>query len=367
MNNILITGGTGFLGSQLIDEMLSSSEDVINALVRDRDADTGRERLLSILRKLHNNGKDLDPQQLERIHVYKGDIANKDLFSDQKTQKDLIQNTDIIYHGAAATDLNLPLRNAREINVGGTRNVLDFALACKEKGRLKKVNYISTTYVAGTHGSIFRENDLDVGQRFNNSYEQSKYDAEALVLRYRQLGLDVDIIRPSVILGRYSDGMTTNFKMFYQPLHFFSLQLFERIPALADSRVNLINVDTVARAIIAIAKKNKEVSKSYHIASQGAPTLTHILDIGSDFFGFKKPELVPSGGIDIVKEYTPIQRKLINPFVPYFNYKAEFNTQNTMSKLKRPKVVFPDFDESNLIRLFKYCNKVGFIKRKKKY
>jgi len=38
-------------------------------------------------------------------------------------------------------------------------------------------------------------------------------------------GLDIDIFRPSIILGRHKDGRTTNFKMFYQLLHFFAMEL----------------------------------------------------------------------------------------------------------------------------------------------
>ena len=76
---------------------------------------------------------------------------------------------------AAITDLNWPLEEVRNINVHGTKSVLDFAVLCKKDGSLKKVNHISTVYVVGAKRCKFKESDLDVSQKFNNTYEQTKY------------------------------------------------------------------------------------------------------------------------------------------------------------------------------------------------
>jgi len=365
MSNILITGGTGFLGSTLINEILVSSNDTIYALVRGENIVTAKKRLFSTLKKATD--KDLLDKTIEhRIKVYISDITQEKLGLEADVIHSLIDNTDVIFNSAAITDLNLPLEKIRKVNVNGAKNVLNFALLCKEKGKLKKLNHISTAYVAGKEKKVFKEKDLDVGQQFNNTYEQSKYEAEKLIYEYREKGIDIDIFRPSIILGCYKDGRTTNFKMFYQPLHFFSLGLFDRIPAIENSKANIINVDIAAKAIFLITTSSGEKNMNYHIASPEIPIFGYVLDIASEYFGFKKPNFISTGKFDIQKEYSFVKRKMIESYIPYFNYVTEFDVKNTMRKLKKPKFMFPDFDERNFIRLFEYCNKTGFIKRKKK-
>ena len=353
------------MGSALIDEILSSSNDTVYALVRGKNAVDAEKRLMTILEKLFDS-HELDTRKRNRIKICVGDITRRNLGLDKETFRHLIDKIDTIYHSAAITDLNWPLEKIRKINVGGTKNVLNFAIMCRKSGRLKKVNHISTAYIAGIKRSIFKENHLDVDQEFNNTYEQSKYEAEVLVSKYRKKNLDIDIFRPGIIMGRYKDGKTIKFKMLYQPLHFFALELFNKIPVVKDGRAYLINVDIVARTILLINSLPNKLPMNYHIVSPEIPSLNYVLDIASEYFGLKKPEFVPSEEFDIHKEYSPIKRKMIEPYLPYLNCITEFTMENTLKQLKRANFTFPRFDEKNLIRLFKYCDKVGFIKRKKK-
>lgn len=363
MNNIFVTGATGFLGSLLIDEILSSSEDKIHILVRDRRDSLGKERMIATLLKLCGEGKFHETAK-NRIYAHKGDITKKNLGLEGRDFKELIGKIDVIYHCAATTFLNLPLSKARRFNLMGAANLFDFALQCKEKGRLKKVNHVSTAYVAGNSQDIFKESNLDVGQRFNNTYEQSKYEAEKLVHEYRQKGLNVDIFRPSILLGRYADGRTQNFKMFYQPLHFFALEIFEKIPAMAHSKANIINIDVAARAIVLISRLTDKKNMTYHIVSPDCPTFECVLNVASDFFGFRKPELVKPEEIKMADEYSFVQGRMITPYVPYFSHLAKFDMENVEDCLKNTDFKFPKFDEANLMRLFEYCDRTGFIKRK---
>ena len=356
MNNILITGATGFLGSELIKEILLSSDCGIYALVRAGNVNDAEKRLFSVL-----DGKINSKRSKKRIQVCVGDISKKGLGLEKNTADRLIDNVDVIFNSAALTILESPLDKIRKINVNGTKNVLDFALSCK---KLNKVNHISTAYVAGKRIGVFKENDLNLDQEFNNTYEQSKFEAELLVNEYRGRGLDIDVFRPSIILGRYKDGATTNFQMFYQPLHIFSLELFDRIPAIKNSRANVINVDIAAKAIFLIASTGDTKNANYHIVSSKVLDFDYVVSLASEYFGFKKPEFVSLEKIDIRKEYSAIKRKMIKPYIPYFNYLAQFDMSNTMKRLDGEKFAFPEFDEKNFMRLFEYCANVKFIRRR---
>src|SRR5260370_6906940 len=82
------------------------------------------------------------------------------------------------------------------VNVEGTHRVLDFAERCPS---LRRLHYISTCYVSGRHDGVFREDDLGVGQSFNNFYEETKFLAEVELRKRTQL--PTTIYRPSVIVG----------------------------------------------------------------------------------------------------------------------------------------------------------------------
>ena len=134
----------------------------------------------------------------------------------------------MIVHGAASVSFDQTLEEARAINVEGTRRMLELAGPAQQLGVLERYGQISTAYVAGTHAGRFFECDLDVGQSFHNSYEQSKFEAEQLV-RSRP-GLPYTIMRPSIVVGDRS-GWTAAFNVLYWPLRALSRGLFPAVPA----------------------------------------------------------------------------------------------------------------------------------------
>ena len=130
-----------------------------------------------------------------------------------------------IVHCAASVSFDLPLGEARAINLEGTRRMLEFAGLVRESGGLERYGHVSTAYVAGTHAGRFAECDLDVGQGFRNSYEQSKFEAEQLVRS--QDGLPFTILRPSIVVGDRRSGWTSAFNVLYWPLRAFA-RVFSR-------------------------------------------------------------------------------------------------------------------------------------------
>ena len=117
-------------------------------------------------------------------------------------------------HCAATVRFDHSLDEARHINVEGTRRVLDFAAGARQ---LRSLAYVGTAYVAGERSDLVRENELAVGQRYRNTYEQTKAEAEALV-RSHLGSLPGVILRPSIIVGDSRTGVTSSFKMMYWPL-----------------------------------------------------------------------------------------------------------------------------------------------------
>src|SRR5215216_5726564 len=172
-NGVLLTGGTGFVGAELLARYLDRTDRPIYALVRAEDEEAARKRLRDKLATLRGDGA--VPDQLTAVP---GDVEVPGLGLSAANRDRLAREVSEVVHSAASVSFELPLEASRRINVGGTRHLLELAESCPG---LERFAYVSTAYVAGDHPGEFGEDELEVGQEFRNPYERSKFEAERLV------------------------------------------------------------------------------------------------------------------------------------------------------------------------------------------
>src|SRR5271154_1382071 len=197
---------------ELLARYLERSDRRVYALVRgahDREVAARMERTLECL-------FGTDHPYAERVVAVRGDITRRRLGM-RGGFDELAEQVNEIVHGAASVSFELSLEAARAINVEGTMRVLEFAERCQARGGLRRFSYISTAYVAGEHAGCFSEDDLDVAQRFRNTYEQSKFEAECLVARSRGQ-LPITVLRPSIIVGERDSGWAGSLNVPYWPV-----------------------------------------------------------------------------------------------------------------------------------------------------
>lgn len=355
--NIFITGSTGFLGSHILRQILLQDSSKLHLLIRGKNEEEVEKKGLAVLEKAIE-GKPTE-KILKRINLIRGDVSEIDLGLSKEILRKLFSNVNEIYHCAAMTGFRIPLAVIRKVNVVGTENILKFAIRCKQ---IRRLNYISTAFIVGNKDCVFSENDFEIGQKFNNTYEQTKFEAEKLAHNYKKKGLKISIFRPSVIVGEYYSGETTNFRMFYEPLHFLSLELFKEVPVDLEVEHNLVPIDAVAKAIYILAEneKNEDV---YHIVSPDNIKCYYFMDLAAKFFGYKNPKWVPLDK-SVLERFTPIQKRIIAPFIPYFNYRVKFSSSKTENVLKKYKFEYPEINEQFINRLFNFCHKAGFINKR---
>jgi len=357
--NIFITGATGLLGSNILKQILLQSNSNVNLLIRGVNERKVKQRGHALLEKIYKNR--LDNKLLKRINLIRGDIVEHNLGIDDDVFKKLTGRIDDIYHCAAATGFRITLEKARQVNIGGAKNVLELAVKCNN---LRKLSYISTAFIIGNKEGVFSEDDIDLGQKFNNAYEQSKFEAELLVREQKNRRFYISVFRPSIIIGDYYTGETTNFKMPYNALRVFSLELLNEVPANINTPLNLISVDVAARAIY-ILGSNENRDTIYHIISPTNIMSGHFFDSAAEYFGYRNPKFIPIERFDM-KRLSNVQFQLISPFIPYFNYKALYTSKKTEAILRTYNFQYPPINESLYTRIFNYCVKVGFIKIKNK-
>lgn len=360
---VFITGATGLVGSYLLKILLQNGYKVY-ALAKSKDDKNAKDRVIDILKFWD---KDIFPRKSYNLSVLEGDITQNN-FGLNKQNLDLLKNEiEEIFHCAAITQFNWPLKEIRKVNVGGTKNMLELAVKCNERGRLKKATHISTAYVCGDYKGIFKEDDLDLGQGFITPYEQSKFEAEKLVKEYRQKELWIDIFRPPIIVGESRTGKVLSFdRAFYQALHLWNSEIFIYYPIKDNCSLNVVFIDELCKSIFCISSKDLQQNKTYHPFSTQTLSPEAIIDITSEFLRVVKPKLIPFEDY-IRNKTTPSQMLLLKHNLFFLDRNAILDSTETKQLLKKYGLNFSTLNKELFLKLLKYCVKKGFLHKKRSF
>jgi thioester reductase-like protein len=334
MNNtgrVLLTGATGFVGMEVLARYLERSDREITCLVRANSDHDARLRVDGVLRDLFGRGH---KGYARRVKTLAADLTAPSLGLSPRRRDDLAAQVSTIVHSAASVSFALPLEEARATNVNGTRRMLEFASLAQEKGGLDRYAQVSTAYVAGTHDGRFCEADLDVGQSFRNSYEQSKFEAEQLV---RSQGTDLPwmIMRPSIVVGDRTSGWTAAFNVLYWPLRAFSAGVFKTMPATPESPLDVVSIDYVADAIHELCEGPAQAGETYLLtAGTDATTMGEVANLASHYFRRPLPTVVsPAEFISADGGMSQAALESSRVYFPYFSISTVFDNAATRARL----------------------------------
>jgi thioester reductase-like protein len=286
-DGVLLTGATGFVGMELLARYLERTDRRVHVLVRaasERAAATRIERTLVGLFGFRH-------PYAGRVVPVRGDVTRPGLGL-RRRRDALADQVNEVMHCAASVSFDLDLVQARAINVQGTRRMLDFAQRCQARGGLRRFSYISTAYVAGEHAGCFSEDDLGGAQRFRNTYEQSKFEAERVVAG-RRGRLPVTVLRPSIVVGARDSGWTASFNVLYWPLRAFARGAYAALPARGDAPVDVVPIDYVADASFALSQAREAEDATFHLtAGADASSVGELVELASAFFKRPSPRLI---------------------------------------------------------------------------
>ena len=306
---ILVTGGAGLLGKELIAQLLLQGKKVRAIYNRTELADF--------------QNTNLQQMQCNILDVVGLEAAMK--------------GVEYIYHCAAVISFN-PRRKAEmfKINIEGTANVVNAAL----DAGIKKMVYVSSVAALGRirENEPINESMNWTEETSNSAYGQSKYLAEMQVWRGIGEGLNAVMVNPVIILGagEWNSGSSQIFK-----------NVYEEFPWYTNGSTGFVDVRDVVKAMIELM--NSDVSAERFIISAENRTYAEVFKLIAKAFGKKPPH----------KKVTPLLAKIVwrlEAIKSFFTGKDPLLTKETAatamtkayfdnSKLKK---FLPDFTYRNI-------------------
>lgn len=316
---LLLTGATGFVGMELLARYLERTDRNIVTLVRAADDGEAQAR---ICETIHNLFGTRGERYVGRVQAVAGELTVPNLGLSPARRDALAERVQTIIHCAASVSFTSPIDQARAINLAGTSRMLDFAELAMARNGIERFAHVSTAYVAGTHAGRFAEPDLDLGQGFNNSYEQSKYEAEQLIRARPEV--PSTILRPSIVVGDRRSGWTAAFNVLYWPLRAFARGLFTAVPAIPSAPVDVVSIDYVADAIHSLCESACGIGATYNLtAGVHASTMGEIAGVASRYFRRPLPAVLsPKDFAALARSSTASQRSALESSAAYFPYFA---------------------------------------------
>jgi thioester reductase-like protein len=330
-----ITGFPGFIADRLL-ERLARKQCRFILLVQPSWLDRARHEIDRISR--------LTNREVSDFQIVLGDISQADLGLNAADLDLTRQQTTRVFHLAALYDLAVEREPAMRVNVGGTRNMVEFA---RTLPALQHFHHVSTCYVAGKREGVIRETELRHDAGYRNFYEESKYLAELEVESVKDQ-LPVTIHRPSVVCGDSRTGETVKYDgVYYLILYLLHFPWLSSVN-IGNHRVslNLVPVDFVVDAMAALAFDRNAIGKTVQLADP-APLSTNELfnAIARSANGKRSRITAPATWVRFFLMLPPSPKitGLPHSAVPYFFVRQLYDSTEAQTLLKPHGIQCPPF------------------------
>ncbi|MEM1132779.1 MAG: SDR family oxidoreductase [Pseudomonadota bacterium] len=333
---VLLTGATGLVGGALAGALLDSGHHIVGVL-------RGEGRTM-----LDMDGQD----RAAEITPLQGDVTQPSF-----GLTGLPDDIDLVIHCAATTDFTASDAVYETVNIGGARNAV--ALAQQLDAALL---HVSTAYVCGRADGPVSEMPANPEGDFTNGYERSKAIAESHVMQARKQGLVAAIARPSIIVGRLSDGAIPRQDDFYHLFRLFGSPLLQRVPAIDGAAFAIVPLDHVVSGLMEMAENMAQFDgDAVHLVADKPFPLADMLDIVAEYARASPAEIVHPDTYDVDqldRRSLMVHRKVGAQFFEYFARVPLFESRVLAEKAG---IIAPHIDKAALRRMVDYCHRTGFL------
>ena len=339
-NKILVTGGTGFIGSHLTEVLLSQGRDVRVLVMREP------------LEKIENDNLRIIKNKGAEI-VY-GDLRDKE--SLDKAVKDI----DTIFHLAGISrPMKIPKHVYYDVNVQGTKNLLEACLNAKIK--IKRFIHVSTVSVLGVSpdGTPLKEDNF---QEPTGDYGLSKLKGEQIVLEYyKKYNIPVVVIRPPLTYGPRCLVRLIMFKFVQKRL----FPLFRK----GKAHMEFCYVDNVIQALLLAESTPGILGEVFNISDARSYSISEVVNTIAKVEGVKPPLInnMPVWLGKLMGLGAEVLSRIIGIYPPFSRTAAEWMSKDqnvyNISKAKKVLGYSPEINlEEGIKRTVEWYKEKGLLK-----
>ena len=344
-----VTGGTGFIGHNLISLLLKRRGRVY-VLVRKGS----KEKLEKLKLRWGVSAKKIVPVT--------GDLTKPFLGVSPALRKELEGRIDHVFHLAAIYDLMADAASQEATNIKGTQNAVRFA----ETIKAKRFHHVSSIAAAGLYPGTFTEDMFEQAVGLDNPYLRTKHDSEGLVRQ--NCKIPWRIYRPGIVVG---DSQTGEIDKIDGPYYFFKLiqKMRRALPAwmptigLEGGRLNIVPVDFVVRAIDYIAHQPRQDGKCFHLTDPNPMRIGQVLNLFAEAAHAPQMSMrvdarlfnfIPGAikqGLMMLPPVRRIHREILKDLglppdvLKLINYPTKFDSRETQKLLKKGGITVSRLDD----------------------
>jgi nucleoside-diphosphate-sugar epimerase len=276
---ILLTGfPSGLLARRVLAALLASSSRPHVSCLTPAKQLTGAEEAL----------RELPAELRSRASLVIGEPAAMDFGMAGKRFMELASRIDVVHHCAFTSYAGARVDGAARFNLDATSEVLEL---CEQSTRGCGLVMWSTTSVTGRLSGRIAEGDIPRPPGFANAVDESRYRAE-LTVRDAMDHVPTTILRPSIVVG---DSRTGEIDRMEGPYLLILLMLSSPVdlrvplPGRGDVPLNLVPIDYVVDAGVAIANDPRSVGRTFHIVDEQPPSARRVFELIAEATGRPGP------------------------------------------------------------------------------
>ncbi|MBD3426120.1 MAG: NAD-dependent epimerase/dehydratase family protein [Candidatus Omnitrophica bacterium] len=268
---IVLTGATGFIGSNLLRALAEKGHDVVSLVRSTSD--------VSLLEKM-------------KVPYEVTDILNADLL--EELLKKI--SPQAVYHCAAAV-MDRDEDSLHRVNIESTRNICRACYA----NHIGKLIYLSSVAVISGNEQVPLRDEMPY--KASNPYGRSKIEAERTVMQFREKGLSVCVVRPCMVYGHGEPHALDRILAGVRK---------RQIPLVdvkgMDSKLHLVHVGNLVQLLLLTLEKEEALEGSFIVADKQVITLRKFLEICYREMGMEPP-VVPAWLFRLLSVFPPVKRR----------------------------------------------------------
>lgn len=331
IKNVILLGGTGYLGVHILSELIKSKEiKKVFCIVRGIDYENR-------LRQKYEYffGKNNVDKYNEKVVAINGIIEEEDFGLNLNQIKEITKDSSRIINAAAIVKHHGEYSKFEKVNVKTVKNIISI---CKKYDIC--LDHMSTISIASDgNGEVFDESKFFINQNYKiNPYIETKFLAEKYILEnFKDKNFQANIYRVGNLTWRYSDGLYQ--KNIFDNGFFMRIQNMISLKAYPESvkemEIEMTPVDLAADFIVTLIKKSTEVNRIYHIYNPNQIKFIEIIE-ALELSNNKLRELPNDKFMKLLKAYDSKNNLLLNDIINSMGMlKSRIDNRSTISELKK--------------------------------